>query len=484
MNPSIIEAFRTRALRHPAAPALFHGSQVIGYGQLLALLHSAAADLHRHGVRPAAVVGLAMEQTPLHCVILLALLRLGALVLPISPALPQTERLRLVHRYGMQLLITDSDSGPAGDIPLLRLAGLSARDNEADPDTGFQPEADTPARLALTSGTSGEPKAILHNHGELLQRALHTTEAWDHSTRLLPPRLHLTVATASLLGTLCRGGAVVFPWGGEFPNLIAAVRQHAVTHLIQSPASALALAALLPRNGLPGLKQLRLVGGMPTPAQLQILQHHLTPQIHITYALTELGVVAIATPKMLQGSADHTGRVQNWVRLQVVDEAGRALPPGSSGEIRVITTPMPRGYYRDEANTLLRFRDGWFHTGDLGSLSADGLLRIEGRNDDLLNIGGHKVLPWRIEEILLRHPGVKQAAVFGIAADDGGAQLAAALVVDQAEQAERLAGWCRQHLGFYDERRVLLLPALPRNELGKIQRGELRRMAMARRRAK
>ncbi|WP_029919585.1 class I adenylate-forming enzyme family protein [Nevskia soli] len=480
MSPSIVEAFRDSALRHPAAPALVHDGQLISYRQLLALLHSAAASLHHHGVHPATVTGVVMEQTPLHCAVLLALLRLGALVVPLGPALPPAERLRLARKYGVQLLVTDNQAEPAGDIPLLRLAGLSARADEAEPDTGFRPTAATPARLALTSGTTGEPKAILHTHGELLERALRTTAGWDSSTHLLPPRLHLTVATAALLGTLCRGGTVVFPRGNEFPDLIAAVRQQAVTHLIQSPASALALAALRPQGGLPGLKQLRLVGGMPTAAQLDILQRRLTLQIQVTYALTELGVVAIATPETLAQAPASTGRVQSWVRLQIVDETGQVLPPGSTGEIRVITTPMPHGYYRDAELSRRRFRDGWFHTGDLGSIAADGLLRIEGRNDDLLNIGGHKVLPGPIEEILLRHPGVKQAALFSIAAADGSARLGAALVPDPKSEVEELAAWCRQHLGFYDER-VLLLPALPRNELGKVLRGELRRMVMARR---
>ncbi len=469
MSPGILEQLEASARQTPQAPALLHGEQIISHAELQALTLAAARGLRQQGLHYGGTVGLCMQQTPLHCVTLLALLRLGALVVPIGTNLPAAERARLARKYAIGRVLTDHENGGIPGIPGLMLSGLSARGSESGTDLGTPPGADTPARLAITSGTSGEPKAVLHNHGELLRHALRTIGDWDGALRLLPPRLHLTAASAAMLGTLCRSGAVVFPAGDGFDELIQAAQRYAVSHLILSPAAALAVAARLPPEGLPGLRQLRLVGGTPSQQQLELLRQRITPQVRITYALTELGLVAL------------DGRVRDGAWLEVVDAQRRPLPPGHSGEIRVIADPMPLGYYRDDARARERFRDRWFYTGDIGSLSAEGLLRIEGRNDELLDFGGHKLLPEVLESRLLQHPQVRQAAVFAMAAADGAGQLAAALVLAADCDHSALADHCRQVLGFHDAERVLLLDELPRNELGKVLRGELRRLAAARR---
>jgi acyl-coenzyme A synthetase/AMP-(fatty) acid ligase len=479
MSPGILETLHAAALRSPQAPALLHGAQVVSHGQLQTLVAVSARGLGEHGVRGGETVGLCMEQTPLHCVALLALLRLGALVAPFSPRLPEAGRARLASRYALDRVLSDHDGGGIAGLPGLRLDRISTGPADAAADPGALPPAQTPARLALTSGTTGEPRAVLHSHGELLRRALRTTEGWDEGARLLPPRLHLTVASAATLGTLCRGGAVVFPEGPGFADLAAAVRRHAVTHLVLSPAAALALAATLPEGGLPGLRQLRLVGGKATPEQLEILYTHCTAQLHQSYALTELGLVAEADPALLRADPYCSGRTCGWARLEVVDEQGQAVPPGTGGEIRLRGDPMPRGYYRDEGHGgggAARFSDGWLYTGDLGSLSAEGLLRVDGRRDELLNIGGHKLLPQPLEQRLLRSPLLREAAVFSLAGADGAECLAAALVPAPGAAAPELLRLCREVLGL-DDRRVLLLEGLPRNELGKLRRGELRRLA-------
>jgi acyl-coenzyme A synthetase/AMP-(fatty) acid ligase len=478
---ALLESLRAAALRSPRAAALLHGGQALSHGQLQGLLAGAARGLRGHGIRGGETVGLCMEQTPLHCVALLALLRLGALVVPFSPLLPAAARARLAARHGLDRVLTDHDGGGIAGLPGLRLDRISAGSAD-DADLGPLPPADAPARLACSSGTTGEPRAVLHSHAALLRRALHTSADWDGTARLLPPRLHLTVAAAAMLGTLCRGGAVVFAAGPQFADLAEAARRHAVTHLILSPAAALALAAILPDGGLPGLRQLRLVGGAPTPPQLDLLRQRVSPHIHQTYALTELGLLAEAEPALLAAHPGSAGRVRSWARLEVVDEQGRPLPPGASGEIRAIGDPMPQGYYRgDQGDGAARFRDGWFHTGDIGSLSAEGLLRVEGRRDERLNLGGHKLLPQVLEERLLRHPQLRQAAVFSLPGADGAERLAAALVPAQDADPAVLAGLCREVLGLDDPQRLLLLEELPRNELGKVLRGELRRLAAARR---
>src|SRR5262249_19018149 len=151
---------------------------------------------------------------------------------------------------------------------------------------------------------------------------------------------------------------------------------------------------------------------------------------------------------------------------------GQPLPAGQSGEIRARSEPMPAGYYRDEARSRTAFRDGWFHTADRGRLGADGKLRIEGRLDELINLGGPKLRPGVREEQRWQRPLVREAAAFAVDGADGAPHLAAALALAPGTDPAAVAGHCRE-LGFTAPDSVLLLESLPRNDLGKVLRAEL-----------
>jgi long-chain acyl-CoA synthetase len=172
------------------------------------------------------------------------------------------------------------------------------------------------------------------------------------------------------------------------------------------------------------------------------------------------------------------GAVRPGIELQVVDEAGRAVPAGTVGEVRIRVADMPSGYLDDPAGTARGFRDGWFHPGDLALLSPEGMLYLKGRTDDLINYQGVKILPAEIEEVLLAHPNVAEAAAYAVQTERDNEMPGAAVVLRGERDVESLTRWCTERLrGSRTPRVLLVLKSLPRNAAGKVMRTKLAEMA-------
>ena len=204
----------------------------------------------------------------------------------------------------------------------------------------------------------------------------------------------------------------------------------------------------------------------------------LTPNLMLTYGSTETTTVALCPARMKDKDPQVTGVVVPWVQMEAVDPDGRALAAGEVGEIRIRCPEMIEGYLDDPEATAKHFRDGWFYSGDLGSVSEDGVLRVLGRIGDVLNFSGAKIAPEAVEEALSACPGITDQAVFAVSDQLGIDQPWAAIVAGEgvdldlarAKVAEVLP-WARQRLSF------LRVDEIPRNPMGKIERFKLRDLA-------
>jgi acyl-coenzyme A synthetase/AMP-(fatty) acid ligase len=245
--------------------------------------------------------------------------------------------------------------------------------------------------------------------------------------------------------------------------------------MISAPANLRALAELSPEGGprFPSLRHLRFIGGMPSRDLIAKLQRRCTPNIYISYAMTEVGVVAMATPETLALDPESTGPLQTWARLEAVDENDLPLPPEQEGEIRVRVEGMPTSYCLNVPADKNRFRNGWFYPGDRGFLGEDGLVRIKGRSDHLLNIGGRKFAPEYLEHILEEHPSVLEAAVFMESSPNGEQVPVAAVVTRGKPEPDALSAHCLEHLNFLAPKRYYYVTRLPRNLMSKLKREDL-----------
>ncbi|MFD0383705.1 AMP-binding protein [Streptomyces stramineus] len=188
-------------------------------------------------------------------------------------------------------------------------------------------------------------------------------------------------------------------------------------------------------------------------------------------------------PVALGRRLESVGRARTGVEVRVVDESGREVPAGTVGEVTVSGATVMAGYWNDPEATARALRGGRLHTGDLGRLDADGLLTLVDRAKDLIISGGSNIYPREVEEVLLRHASVAEAAVVG-AADPEWGELPVAFVVlrdgdgareGRGKRAEELERHCLAHMARYKRpRQFRFVPALPKNSYGKVLKTELR----------
>jgi len=469
-----LERIRSAIARYPDRPAFLGRDGGATYRDLRALVGSAIRGLDRAGVKPGRIVGVEMPQSPVHVVVLLALARLGAVALPLPWASDPAEKAALARRFGAHSVISGHERGGVAGLPVLVVKSVSAGGGEEDFDAWpFEVRADTAFRIALTSGTAGERRGIDLDHGTFSRRLARGSYGSHAEPRVMPPRLHITAAMQAAVHALCHGGAIVFPDEYDAASLLDAARRFGVTHLLVPPVHAAAMLDVIrgEEPALPSLAQLRLVGASASPALIAALRRKISPRIRLGYSTTETGVIASATPEILDAYPGCAGRLEPDARLEVLDEKARVLPPGAPGEFRVRVEGMPTSYHGGEHGD--RFRDGWFYPHDRGRMSADGIVFIEGRTDFVINVGGRKVSPEHVERCLEEHPAVAQAAVFAIEGAAGLTRTAAIVVPRGSLDWGALARHAQARLDLTAPERYYEAESLPRNAMGKLERAGL-----------
>jgi len=472
---TIPQALSEVARRHPDQPALIGPRVALTHAELERCVGRAAADLEARGVRPGDVVGVSMETSPLQLVTILALARAGACSVHVSPAHPRAIKEALVAQFSVAAVVCEP--GAPGTLHA-DPAWLDPARGASQPDRS---DSGAPWRLVLSSGTTGLQKAIRVTHemavAELTMGAVGDPKAsddrflcqsgLDSSWGLITVLLHLTV-----------GGAVVFPQSRRLEHYLEAVRRHSITQLIMSPALLREVMEALPAGGggLPTVRHIRVGGSAPPPQLIAAALERVSPHLATAYGATELGLVTMADADTMRRAPLSAGRLQPVFDAEAVDESGTRLPPGVTGALRFRRKGMALEYFRNAEATARFFRDGWFYPGDQGRIDAEGLLFIEGRVDDKLNIDGKKVEPTPIEQALEDHPAVAEAAAFVAAPGGGMTRLYAAVVLRAPTDEKTLLGHCRNRVGAgFTPARIFVVKKLPRNETGKLLRAELAR---------
>jgi acyl-CoA synthetase (AMP-forming)/AMP-acid ligase II/acyl carrier protein len=348
-------------------------------------------------------------------------------------------------------------------------------------DDGFASSADD-AFILLTSGSTSRPKMVPLTHASVCLSAYNVGAALalEPRDRLLSvlPLFHGHGLISGVLAALAAGSSVVctpgfdamafFAWLTEFrptwctavPAIHQAVLSAADAHKYSAQRSSLRLirsaSSTLPPKVLCGLEALF---GVP---------------VIDTFGMTEAATQVAANPlgRRKLGSVGQSAGAE----IAIMDGEGRRLSSGERGEIALRGPTITREYYNDAAATQSAFQDGWFRTGDLGYLDAEGYLFIVGRIKEIINRGGQKVAPAEVEEALLSHPDVVEAAVFSVPHRRLGADVAAAVVLrpDAKVSVKKLRDFARERLaGFKVPSQIQIVLEIPKGAGGKIKRGEL-----------
>ncbi len=394
-------------------------------------------------------------------VALLGALKRGLTVAPLNPQLTAAENARIVADLRPVAVLDRADDG------------VAAWDT-------VDPVA--PAIVLYTSGSTGRPKGALLSHAATAW----ANRSWAAMMGLTPadrvlgvlPFPHSYGLNGALLAPLITGAAVVIVERFSPEAVLAAVARHRVTLL---PAVATMYSRLLASSELDAadLSSVRfaLSGAAPCPWELaQEWRRRTGVRILRGFGMTELFRPVSYTADDARDFPEAIGKLLPGVDGRVVDDDGVVQPPGAIGELWLRTPGVMDGYLDAEEETRAVLVDGWFRTGDLATITADGFVRIAGRKKDLILRGGYSVYPQEVEAALLTHDDVLDAAVIGVPHADLGEEVAAFVTLRAAARAtvDDLTAWCRGRLAPYKcPRRIDVRDALPKGPTGKILKSRL-----------
>ncbi|MEM6304584.1 MAG: AMP-binding protein [Pseudomonadota bacterium] len=488
-----------RARLSPTRPALFKGTdEVADYASFAQQSAAVAGWLDMQGVGPGDRVALFMGNCPDYLVVFYGIWMAGAVVVPINAKLHGREAAFIIENAGVRYVFADA---PRADA--LAQAGVACRVIQTD-EAAFEAVRAAPPRatveerapqdlawLFYTSGTTGRPKGVMITHGMLMSMALcyeadvERVEA-DHTALYAAPLSH--GAGIYNLMHVRAGARHVCPASGGFDpqEILDLSAVFGAVHMFAAPTMVKRLTDHARARGADGqgLRTIVYAGGPMYNADIIAAVDHFGPVFVQIYGQGEcpMGITVLPRADVADRSLPRwrarlgsVGVAQAAVEVAIGDAAGRLLPAGAQGEIMVRGATVMPGYWQNPEATAKTLKNGWLLTGDMGYLDEEGFLTLQDRSKDMIITGGSNVYPREVEEVLLQHPDVQEAAVVGRAHPDWGEEVVA-FVVGTARDAALDALCLEQIARFKRPKAYLRIDELPKNNYGKVLKTELRAM--------
>ncbi len=483
------------------------GAQPLTFATLAQRCGDVVALLRSLGSAPGDTVSLVMPNGLATLQWLLGAMHGGWCVNPVN-LLSQPEQMRYVlHHSDCRVVVASPEWAPAvrdilvtldravslvvvapdaAELPL-PAAGAAATAATSDAAAASPtPTAEATALLMYTSGTTGVPKGVMLTQANLVANALaisaeHALTPEDRVLAVLP-LYHINAFAVTMLAPLAHGGSLAMPpkfsAGAFWAQAIA--RECSWINVVPTMISYLIEGAAPEREATRRIRFCRSASAALPPEHLRAFEAKFGIGIIETMGLTETVAPAFSNP--LDAALRKLGSVgrASGCEAGVVDAALSAVPAGTTGEIVIRGPQVMRGYYKNDAATRDSFTpDGWLRTGDLGHRDADGFFFITGRIKELIIKGGENIAPREIDEVLLRHPAVLEAAAVGIPDKHYGQEILACIVLREAAVGDAateasLREFCALHLGRYKTpKHIRFVAELPRGPSGKVQRLKL-----------
>ncbi len=475
------------------------GPRVVEHRALAAATERWEGELAARGVAPGARVLLSIADPLAFAVAHLAVVAAGRCSAPVDPGAPPAEAARARALVAPALVLTDradrgaAERGAAAD-PAPKTAAETAATPDADvvlvtPDGlpaapvggSTAPDAGPGSVLLLTSGSTGTPKAVALSEAQCLHvaRAVAAHHRLTRADRgLCPlPLFHVNAQVVGLLATLVAGGELVLDRRFRRTGFWELLAERDVTWVNAAPAIITILARAAEEPVVPaGLRFVRSASAALPPAVRDLFVARTGLPVVESYGMTEAASQITATALAAPHRPGSVGRPVG-AEVRVVDEAGRACPPGGVGRVRIRGAGVIRGYVDGVAAD--RFDTaGWLDTADLGALDADGYLYLHGRADDVVNRGGELVHPIEVEEVLLADPAVIEAVVAARPHDVLGAVPVALVRVEGGAATNvprRLGERCARELApFKRPVEIRVVERFPVGPTGKVRRAAVR----------
>lgn len=506
---------RAHAQRHGAKTALVAGEQRISYADLHSRANTLALGLRRLGVGPGDRVLVYLPNGVEYVQTLYASFALGAVVVPVNTRLTPNELAYFAADSQPTVFIHHAESdGPLQEISA-QLAGVrrvvvgyapgqpapgdvhrfeqvAVACDESPPDLSVEEED---CMILYTSGTTGKPKGAVMTHANMIvQHAYINSVEWritaDDVFLVTTPLAHRT-GMARMLNSLCLGGTLVAMGRFDADDAIALIEREKVSAIGMVPTVARMLLPALERGAAKcaSLRHL-IVTGEAFPVKLKHRLIELLPHVrqHSFFAMTEVGSVTSLEHEEQFTHPASVGRVTPGVEVKLVDDRGHEVSVGEAGEM-LVRAGIPgrfttmRGYFGRPEETAATIVDGWVKTGDMARFDVDGYLYIVDRRKDMVLSGGFNIYTKEVEQMLMEHASIADAAVVGVPDEVFGEAVAAFIELKPGRELE--VSQVMEHsksriAGYKKPKHVFFVDSLPRNAMGKVLKAELRADALER----
>ena len=466
-----------RAARSPSSIALVTADASRSYADLARDIRATATMLRRRGIGVGDRVAFHGRNHPSALVSLFATTAIGAVWVPIHPARPEDEVRSVLRDSDARLLVrafpaSHPDAG-VPEVEATEFDGLTADGGEASP--VWEAASDDLAILAYTSGTTGPPKGVMLSHGNVLwdviQMVAECSVGPADVTIAAAPFTRMGGLGVTVLPTLFAGGTVVVPPGADGPAVLETIERSRVTLVFANPDL---LQDMMRADGwedadLSSVRTGVVGGGLAPEALIRAFLDRGVPLLH-GYGLTEAAPIVSLLPA--QDAATRTGSVGTpmpFVEVRSVRSDGTICGPGEVGEWWIRGPNVSAGYWR---RAPVRDADGWFPTGDIGVIEADGYLTFIDRASSVMRVGDVAVYPATIERALYGAPGLLDVAAVDI---DG--RIVVGVVADASIDPDDLLPVVSATIAPHDvPQEIRLLTEIPRNAAGKVRRHALREL--------
>lgn len=495
MGRSIATLAMLAAVRFPNTTAIIdeHGS--LSYVQLDQRVKAIAGAMHTHyQVQAGDTVALMCRNHRGFVAAFVAAIRLGAHVVLLNTDFPGPQLTQVLARHDLKLLIHDvefsqhvSQANYRGAALLAWVDEQNTKNNSLDAIPSYSgklPKVKQSGKIILlTSGTTGTPKGAPREPepfsyaGAAISAMAKIPLHAQAPIYICPPLFH-GFGLAFMATSLMLGAPMVIQRRFDPKSVLSLIEQHQVKTLVAVPVMLQRMldAASDKNISLNSLKAV-LAAAAPLSAALSTRwMDRFGDKLFNLYGSTEVGLISLATPAELRQAAGTVGLPPLGAHIKILDAEGKTLKAGETGHICVQSPMLFKGYVGGGHKHSF---NGFMNSGDVGHLNAQGLLFIDGREDDMIISGGENVFPQEIEELLAKHPSIADVAVIGVPDEEFGQRLKAFIVLqkNQVEDTALLKDYIKQHVARYKmPRELVFLPELPRNITGKVLKTALAAM--------